>query len=639
MRRRYLRRLSLEQALERWLQHPACRRLMDAETVRTAAAAGRVTAEPVYARRSVPYFHCSAVDGIAVRAASTFGASETSPRTLDPDDFVLLDTGDPIPDGFDAVVMIEDVRWVEPGAELIAAASPWQHVRLAGEDVVATEMVLTRGHRLRPADVATLLACGVLEVAVHRRPQVAILPTGDELVEPDAPPEAFAAPGRVVETNSHLIAGMVAEWGGEGLSQAVVPDDAQAVRAAIREATQSADVVALNAGSSAGRDDYVPAMIEEMGDLLAHGVEIMPGKPVALGVVGDRPVLAVPGYPVSAYVVCEQFLRPLLYTMQGLAEPSPQRVPAVIGRRTPSKIGQEEFLRVKAGRVGDRLIVVPLARGASLLSSIVRADGVVRVPAAVEGLEAGDSVELTLLRELSEIENSLLILGSHDITLDLIADLMREHGAHWSLSSAHVGSFAGLTALRRGECHVAGTHLLDEESGIYNLPYLDRLFPHGEVALVHLVRRTQGLIVAPGNPLGLRSLQDLVRPHVRFVNRQRGSGTRVLLDHHLKQSGIESQEIFGYERELYTHLAVASAVATGGADAGLGIQAAAKALDLEFVPIGEEQYDLAIRADAWDHPAVRALRKLIESDAFREAVAALGGYDASESGAVLRAPG
>jgi putative molybdopterin biosynthesis protein len=655
-RRRYLKKVSLEQALSLWLEHPASLRRAEAETLPTAQALGRVSAAPVFARRSVPHFHCSAVDGIAVRAADTFDARETKPCRLSPDAYTVVDTGDPIPDGCDAVVMIEDVRFLEDlptAVELYSAAAPWQHVRLAGEDLVATEMVLTRGHRLRPADVAALLSCGVTEVALRCRPGVAILPTGDELVDATADPGQLSLPGRIAETNSHLIAGMVTEWGGEARRGRIVPDDPEAVRAAIREAAQTADIVAVNAGSSAGRDDYVPALIEEMGELLAHGVEIMPGKPMAIGVVAGRPVLGVPGYPVSAYVVCEQFLRPLLYRMLGLSVPEPETASAVVGRRTPSRIGQEEFLRVKAGRVGDRRVVVPIGRGASLLTSVVRADGVMRLPAASEGVDAGAAVTFEPLRPLSEIDRSLLVIGSHDITLDLLADLLREERSAWTLSSAHVGSMAGLTALRRGECHVTGTHLLDEETGEYNRPFIAKLFPPGEVALVHLAKRTQGLLLPPGNPLGIRDLSDLMEPgrarcseRPRFVNRQRGSGTRMLLDHLLRGMRRSPQEadaptplpINGYDRELYTHLAVAAAVKSGGADVGLGIQAAARALELDFVPVAEEQYDLAIRADAMKLPAVRALLAVIASERFRAAALALGGYDPSASGTILMEP-
>ena len=631
-RRRYLRKTSLPDCLHAWLHHPAVQ-LTPVEVIPTPAARGRVTAEAVYAARSVPHFHCSAMDGIAVRAEDTFGASETRPVRLPADAYTVVDTGDPIPPDRDAVVMVEEVRWLEDGgAELIEATAPWSHVRLAGEDLVATEMVLPSGHLLRAADVAALLSCGVRALPVRRRPRVHVLPTGDELVDPLAAPEVLDQPGAILETNSHLIAGLVEEAGGVATRGEIVPDTPEAVREALILALEHADVVALNAGSSAGRGDFVPRIIEELGELLAHGVDIMPGKPVALGIVRGKPVIGIPGYPVSAWVVCEQLLRPLLHRIQGLAPPAPQRVPAVMGRKTPSKMGNEEFVRVKAARVGERLVAVPLPRGASLLNSVVRADGVVRIPAHVEGVDASEAVLLDPLRPLEEIEGSLLAVGSHDLLLDLLSDLLgrRLPGVH--LSSAHVGSLAGLLALKRGECHLAGTHLIDEATGEYNLSWLRRYFGEGEVALVHLARREQGLIVPKGNPLGLRSLADVAERNAEWINRQRGSGTRQLLDFRLKTEGIPAERIRGYERELYTHLAVAAAVKTGGADAGLGILAAAKALDLEFIPVASEQYDLAIRPDALELPAMRELLRLMQSEEFRARVAELGGYDVNRAG-------
>jgi putative molybdopterin biosynthesis protein len=295
-------------------------------------------------------------------------------------------------------------------------------------------------------------------------------------------------------------------------------------------------------------------------------------------------------------------------------------------------MGNEEFVRVKAARVGERLVSVPLPRGASLLNSVVRADGVVRIPAHVEGVDAGEAVLLEPLRPLEEIEGSLLAVGSHDLLLDLLSDLLGRQLPGVHLSSAHVGSLAGLLALKRGECHLAGTHLIDEATGEYNLSWLRRYFAEGEVALVHLARREQGLIVPKGNPLGLRSLADVAERNAEWINRQRGSGTRQLLDFRLKAEGIPAERIRGYDRELYTHLAVAAAVKTGGADAGLGILAAAKALELEFIPVASEQYDLAIRPDALELFAMRELLRLLQSAEFRAQVAELGGYDVSRAG-------
>jgi molybdopterin molybdotransferase/putative molybdopterin biosynthesis protein len=637
-RRRYLRKTTLSGCLDAWLGDPQVR-LVDAEQVSTPEARGRVTAAPVYAARSVPHFHCSAMDGVALRAEATFGASETRPRRLSREEYAVVDTGDPIPEAADAVVMVEDVRWLDPGEiELIEAAAPWQHIRLAGEDLVATEMVLPSGHLVRAVDVAALLSCGVREISVRRRPRVAILPTGDELVDPHAPEEALNRTGAIVETNSYLIAGLVEDWGGEALRGSPAPDTPEAVRAALLEALAGADLVVLNAGSSAGREDFVPRVIEQEGDLLAHGVDIMPGKPVAVGFVRGKPVLGIPGYPVSAWVVCEQFLRPLLSRMLGLPPPSPARVRAVMGRKTPSRMGNEEFLRVKAARVGGRLVAVPLPRGASLLNSVVRADGVVRIPANVEGVEAGEEIWLEPLRPLEQIEASLLAVGSHDLLLDLLSDFLSRRLPGAGLSSAHVGSLAGLTALKRGECHLAGTHLIDEATGEYNLSWVRRFFEPGEVALIHLAHREQGLIVPKGNPLGLAGLRDLTKKQALFINRQRGSGTRQLLDYLLKKEGLAPESIPGYHREVYTHLAVAAAVQTGGADAGLGILAAAKALDLDFVPVASERYDLAIRADALDSPQVQALLQILQDPEFQAQVNALGGYDARFAGQCLIEP-
>jgi putative molybdopterin biosynthesis protein len=632
-RRRYLRKTGLQACLAAWLEHPACARPLPEERVPTPRALGRVTAGPVYARRSVPSAHCAAMDGVAVCAEDTFGASEVSPRQLDAGQYLVVDTGDPVPEDRDAVIMAEDLRWLAGGGiEIVQAAPPWQHVRLAGEDVVATEMLLPGGHRLRPMDVAALLSAGVREVAVRRRPRVAVLPTGDELVDALAPQAEQDRRGAILETNSYLIAGMVEEWGGEAERSAPVRDNVDEVRAALLFAVEEFDVIAFNAGSSAGREDFVPQVIEAEGELLAHGIDVMPGKPAALGVVRDRPVLGIPGYPVSAYVICEQFLRPLLHRLQGRRAPEVDRVPALMGRKTPSRLGDEEFVRVKAARVGEKLVVAPLPRGASLLNSVVRADGIVRIPAPVEGVEAGETVWLQPLRPLAEIELSLLAIGSHDLLLDLLGDFLQRRQAGYSLSSAHVGSLGGLSALRRGECHLAGTHLIDEETGEYNVTWVRRLFPQGGIALVHLARRQQGLIVPRGNPDGLGGLVDLANEGVQFLNRQRGSGTRQLLDFQLRQHGIDPERIRGYHREAYTHLAVAAAVASGGANAGLGILAAAKALDLGFVPVGEESYELAMSAETLGHPAVRQLMEIVVSPEFRSAAEALGGYDLRESG-------
>ncbi len=632
-RRRYLKKSTLENAQRAFFGHSAVAHLTASEYIPTADALGRITAAAVFARISSPSFHCSAMDGIAVRAEDTFGASETRPISLQVNRYQPLDTGDPIPEGMDAVIMIEDVIQIEDGAvSLTAAATPWQHIRMVGEDVVATEMLLPRGHTLRAPDIAVLLACGVQEVEVRRRPRIAVIPTGDELVDASAAMDQLRVTGRIIESNSHLIGNLVREWGGDPVRFPIIPDDPEAIRQAVLKGSSECDAVAINAGSSAGSADYVPEIIAQLGELIVHGVEIMPGKPMSLGVIEGKPVIGVPGYPVSAYVVCDEFLHPLITSLLGIALPQRDTTDVVMGRRTPSRLGSEEYVRVRLGDVDGRRVAIPLSRGASLLNSVVRADGIVRIPSHSEGIEQGESVTVERLCRENQIQNSLLAVGSHDILLDLIADEIRDSHPEISISSAHVGSLAGLTALKRGEAHIAGVHLLDEQTGEYNVSYVNRLFQPGEIALINLAYRQQGLIVLPGNPKNIQTLEDLRREDVVFINRQRGSGTRILLDYELKQCGIGIDQIRGYERELYTHLAVAAAVESGAADAGLGILAVARALGLDFIPVAEERYDLAMKVETLKRPQLVAALSLLQEPSFDSQVAELGGYDLRDTG-------
>jgi len=602
------------------------------EVIPVEEAAGRVTAAPVYARISSPHYHSAAMDGFAVRAALTFGVSETTPGQLAVgSEAIIVDTGDPLPEGCDAVIMVEDVHYVTPEIiEITRPAFPWQHVREIGEDIVATEMIVPANHLLRPVDIGGLLAGGITEVAVHPRPRVAVLPTGTELVEPGT----ALKPGDIIDYNSRLLAGLVAEWGGVAQRRKITVDDFESLRRNLQQALSEADVVLINAGSSAGSEDYTAAVIKSLGRVLVHGVATRPGKPVILGEVDGRPVVGVPGYSVSAYLCADLFVRPLIYRKLGLVPPARDKIKAVVSRKLVSSLGVEEFVRVKLGQVGDRVIATPLSRGAGVIMSLIRADGVLRVPCLSEGYAAGETVEVELLRPREEIGQTTVIIGSHDIALDVLANHLRRLYPGASLSSAHVGSLAGLAALKRGEAHCAGTHLLDEETGEYNVSYIRRLLPDRGMVLVNLVYREQGLIVAPGNPKGIKSLQDLARPEVTFVNRQRGAGTRVLLDYHLKKLGINPAQVQGYEREEYTHMAVAAAVA-GGADAGLGIRAAAIALGLDFIPLAEERYDLCIPRACWDTPYIQRLLTVIATKEFQEAVRALGGYDLRDCGKIM----
>ncbi len=601
------------------------------ERVDLVAAIGRVTAEPLWARRSSPAFDSAGMDGIAVRAADTVGSSETAPVALT--DFDLVDTGDPLPECRDAVVMREHVHWVGDGVTLAAAVPPYQHVRSIGEDIAAGELLLPPGQRLRAVDVAAAAAAGVTEIVVRRRPVVAILPTGDEI----RPLGTEPALGEIPDTNSLMLAGQAREHGCEVLALPIEPDDPPRIAVALRGAAERADLVVLIAGASAGRDDHSASVLAQVGTLAVHGVALRPGHPVVLGAVGATPVFGAPGYPVSAALTFEIFAGPLLAALQGTTTPARPTARARLARELASPPGMDDWVRVRLGRVGGRVVATPLRRGAGVLTSLVRADGLLVVPAGLAGHQAGTDVEVQLLRGLPEIARTIVAIGSHDLVLDLAASALRGIDPGVTLASSHVGSLGGLLALRDGLCHLAGSHLLDPETGEYTLPYLPRVLGDAgavaDITVIRLVHRDQGLIVAPGNPLGLAGLDDLARPGLRYVNRQRGAGTRVLLDHGLRCRGVAPDDVVGYEREAHTHLAVAAAVAAGRADAGLGILAAARAYDLDFVPVAQEPYDLVLTRETAESDLLAPLWRLLADPAFRAAVEALGGYSCTETGA------
>lgn len=639
MRRRvYLRMRSLEEARRIFLERFPVGGWREPEEVTAVQALGRVTAKGVFARLSAPSYHGAAMDGFALRAEETYSAHPDRPLV-----FKLgqnahpVNTGNPLPQGTNAVVMIEDVVELDQDRiQIERPAYPWQNVRRVGEDIVATELLLPQNHRLTPYDLGALLAAGVTRLWVHPRPRVALIPTGRELLEWEAwERQGALPPGKIIEFNTVVLGALVEQWGGEAVRFPIVKDDPEQLKNTLESALGDFDVVVVNAGSSAGSEDMTANVIEELGEVLVHGISMMPGKPTVLGVVKERPVIGNPGYPVSAVVSCEQIVGPLLARLLGVDPTSRPRVRARVSRKIASRIGMEEFVRVRLGKVGDQMAATALPRAAGSITSLTRADGILRVPEDLEGVAEGEEVEVELLRRPEELGRTLVAIGSHDLTLDLIHDRLRALGSGYGLASSNVGSLGGLMAVRKGQAHLAGTHLLDPETGDYNFSYVARYLEGMKVRMVHLAYREQGLMVAPGNPLGIQGLKDLARPGVRFMNRQAGSGTRVLLDFHLRELGIEPKSIQGYDQQEYTHMAVAVAVASGAADAGMGILAAAKALGLEFIPVKSERYDLVIPEVFFQTQGIELLLEVIRSQEFRERVWALGGYDPSESGKVL----
>ncbi|MCZ6623420.1 MAG: molybdopterin biosynthesis protein [Deltaproteobacteria bacterium] len=639
VRRRYLKKTPLKEARELFLKRMDLS-LLESETVQVDEALHRTTSEPIFAKISSPHYHGAAMDGICVRAGDTFGATEFTPKKLKPvspgatleGGFAYIDTGNALPPWANAVIMIEKVRQPDDTTvEIYEAAVPWQNVRLVGEDVVATELLLPRYHRIRPYDLGALLAAGHVTVQVKARPRVGIIPTGGELIQPGED----AQPGKIIEFNSSVLAALVKEWGGKPVKLPTVGDDPSKLKHALRQALEKNHIIAIIAGSSAGEHDFTAEIVEEEGELLVHGIDVMPGKPAVLGVVGGKPVVGIPGYPVSAIVIAREIVQPLLGKLLGSGLIPRSRIRASVPKKIPSRLGLEEFVRVTLGRVGERLIAVPLGRGAGVITTMVRADAFLRIPSLTEGINADEEVEVELLRPPEEIENTILCTGSHDLSIGVLDDQIKQYYPDLKIAATNVGSLGGLLSLQRGETHIAGTHLLDPDTGAYNIPDIKCAIPGLPVVLVHLVQRDQGLLVQQGNSKEIRDLRDLARQEIRFVNRQPGSGTRVLLDFQLKRLGMDPQSITGYEQEEFSHMAVAVAIASGLADVGLGVRSAAQALGLDFIPVGQEQYDLLFLRPFFESEKGEKLLEVIRSDGFRKAVEALGGYQAHSSGEIL----
>ncbi|OQY54487.1 MAG: molybdopterin biosynthesis protein [Desulfobacteraceae bacterium 4572_88] len=610
----------------------------DDEMLSVPDAVGRVLSKPVTAKISSPNFHAAAMDGMAVDAEKTFGASETKPKELIVgEDAFYVNTGHVLPETTNAVIMIEHILFPdEKRAVIEAPAFPWQNIRKMGEDIVATELLFPRNHVITPYCVGALLSGGIFSVAARKKPKVLIIPTGSELVDWRHTALDAIQPGQVIESNSYVLAKLTESCGGEAIKHDMVLDDLEKIQQAVKAAVDGdVDMVLTIGGSSAGSEDYAKDVITNLGDVLVHGVTIMPGKPVIIGRISGKPVFGIPGYPVSAIIAFEQLVRPLILRQLGQPEDARASIPVEPTRKIPSKLGVEEFLRVKLGMVGGRVVATPLPRGAGCITSITDADGIIRIPNHMEGLKDKELVRAELLRPLHSIRNTLVVVGSHDNTLDVLADQIKVRHSSMSLSSSHVGSMGGLMAVKRGLCHLAGSHLLDTEDGSYNISYIRRYLPNANARLVNLVLRDQGLIVAPGNPKGIRDIRDIAREDVAFMNRQSGAGTRILLDYKLSEHGMDPESVQGYENEEFTHMSVAVAVLSGTVDVGLGIYAAAKALGLDFVPVVTEQYDLVIPEEHFETDNIQILLETIRTGEFKTRVEGLGGYSTEKTGQLI----
>ena len=626
----YLRKTTLQDALSALLERASGLAPLEAERVPVADAAGRVCAELVTARLCSPAFDVSAMDGVAVVASSVEGASEVRPVRLKvPEQAVFVDTGNPIPNGFDAVVMVEYVVAREDSqVEIMASAVPGQHIRHAGEDVAVGDPIVAAGERITPCIQGLLLAGGHVSVPVRRKPVVHIVPTGGELVKPGEPLHK----GQLIEYNSVVLSGLVRQWGGEPVPLEPVPDDEPALTATVIDALEKCDVLAINGGSSAGRGDIVPDVIAKMGELIVHGVNIAPGKPLAIGFVDGKPVLGVPGYPVSALVAFEQFVKPLMAMLLGTRCPSRRTVTARVRRKMPGKLGTEEFVRVRLAWIRGEIVASPMKRGAGLISSIAHADGIMRIPAPKEGIAEDETVEVELLRDEDDVRSSVVGCGSYDPLLGIIGGLLGKRMGTFRLVFTPTGGVAALVALGRGECHFAACHLLDADTGEYNVPHVKRYLGDAGAVIVKVALREIGLIIPKGNPHGLSSIGDLTRDDVQFVNRQAGSDMRAFIDAKLRAASVAPEKVNGYKHEVLSEAQAAGAIVSGEASVTIGSRLTADSFGLDFVPLARDQYDFVIPQDLIESDRVRELLEALQSAEFKESAGKLPGYDLSHAG-------
>lgn len=602
---------------------------------------GRVLAKPIWARISSPHYHASAMDGFALKSEEIQNAMSTRPITLRVDEqAVYVDTGDPVPDWSNCVMPIENTEALDSNGEIVAnvrdpyairirsSLAPWSHIRPMGEDIVASELVLPANRTLIPVDLGAIAAAGQTQVEVVKKPVVSILPTGSELVMVGDDIKK----GDIIEYNSIVLAAQIISWGGDAIRYPITKDNFDELCAQVMSAAERSDLILMNAGSSAGSEDFSSKVIEKLGEVYVHGVAVRPGHPVILGMISTEnqrqvPIVGVPGYPVSAALTGEIFVKPLIFEWTGNDLLEQETIEAELTRKITSPAGDDDYVRVVTAKVGDRILAAPLSRGAGVITSMVRSDGYAIVPRGIQGKEAGDKLTVILNKSKHLIDDTLLVIGSHDLTLDLLAEYLSLKGKR--LVSANVGSLGGLISLNRGECHFSGSHLFDPIDGTFNSSYVKKYVKNFKAMIIPWVFREQGLMVQKGNPKNITSIEDLKRPDIHYINRQRGAGTRILLDYYLDQSSIDTSLVNGYDQEEFTHLNVAAAIKSLRADTGLGITAAASALDLDFIPLYHERYDLIVPEEIYKSEIFKPVLLAMENDEFRSGVESLYGYDAS----------
>ena len=630
----FLEVVSAEEARSRFEKHLDLKPLA-AESAMLADSRGRVLAQDIVAAVDAPPFDRSNVDGFAVRAVDTSGASDGNPKvlTLNPEVIscghtpvetvtagtcTAIATGGVIPRGADAVVMIEQTGLIEEGKprlEVRRAVLPGQFISYAGSDIARGETLLRRGTEIGAREIGMLAACGLDRIEVFRRPKVAVLSTGDELVEPGKP----LRPAGVYDSNGAIVSAAVAEAGGDPVMLGAFPDDAAALEKAVRGALDASDMVVLSGGTSKGAGDLSHRVVSQLGKpgILVHGVALKPGKPLCLGVVGGKPIVVLPGFPTSAIFTFHTFVAPVIRAWAGLPPEAEKAIPARVPVRVVSELGRKEFVLVSIIDGGDARFAFPTGKGSGAVTSFSQADGFIEIDALSAALDADSETQVTLL-DSGKQALDLVIMGSHDIALDVVVGALADRG--FTARTLAVGSQGGVAAINRGECDVAPVHLIDSATGQYN----KHLTGPG-LALVPGWRRMQGVVFRPGDErFEGRSAQEALKIVLAdgtalMVNRNIGSGTRVLME-----SLLDGARPPGYANQPKSHNAVAAAITQGRADWGLAIEPVAKLYGLGFLPVAPEHYDFLIADARRSRPAVQAFIEALRDDATRKRIRALG---------------
>ncbi len=595
---------------------------LEQEIIETEKSLGRITAEPVYSLKSVPPYTTSAMDGIAVRYEDTGFATPNKPVKLKiEEDFVFVNTGYPIPEKFNAVIMIENIRKIsEKEVEIFAPIPFYGNMRSIGEDISEGEMIIPSYTKILPETMALLFAAGVNKIKVLKKTKVLIIPTGDEIVERDNP----LTDNKIYETNTLFIKSYLEEWGFEVDVSPIIKDIVNDIEKEVDDNIEKYDAIFFSAGTSSGSKDFIPSLIEKKGKIYFHGVNYIPGKPFCFGEIAEKPVFCLPGYPGAAAGVLNEFIKEIssFFTLYNFSN---EKIKAISAFKIFSKLGMREFIKIKTGKISNDYYFYPLKRGSSVLTPFIEKNGILEIEEDVEGINKGEKKDITLLIKKENIDNQIIFVGSNDFLISEIRDIMKKRDWIKDISIINVGSFGGLTAIKNRITHFSGIHLLDEKTGEYNTSFIEKYLEKDRYVRLPFLMRQQGFLVKKGEKR-ISKIEDLKQKRLSFINRQRGSGTRILFDYLLKQKKIKPDDIKGYDREVFTHLETGIIVKRGEADCGIGIMAVAKILGLDFIPIADEKYELLFLKDFSETDNYSLLLKILKSKELKQRAEKFGGY-------------